>query len=106
MGKIVGWTLGILVLLGIIGAGDKRNHHTVSIAYLPPGQCMSEAKLNEATRDLVRRTDWSQVRDAYNIAPGTRYFMAQMTVLDEMARIGTPPCPDIATLVATLSKPR
>jgi hypothetical protein len=107
---ILGITLALvgLLLIGAIANSPQvanGNHDdsmqksdTSSVGYLPPGQCMSADKYNWAAGIVVKNTDWSRIEGSASFSPSTKSLVGGVTVFKEMARLGTPACPDLAPI--------
>jgi len=47
---------------------------------------------------VVKNTNWSQIEGSATFSASTKSLVGATTVFREMARLGTPACPDLAPL--------
>jgi hypothetical protein len=73
--------------------------------------CMSGDQFNRNAASWVNNVDWSQVQGAATFSHDSKLMMASVKIMDEMKRLGTPACPDLAPtydqyVAATSPKPQ
>ena len=97
---LFGGVFALIVLAAALPHPDKppQNPDEMSVGYLPPGVCMSADKFNWAADMVVKNTNWSQIEGSATFSASTKSLVGATTVFREMARLGTPACPDLAPL--------
>lgn len=75
-----------------------ENPDVYSSGYMRPGQCMSGDEYNSRVSRFVGNVDWSKVEGSATYSAGTKSLMGGVKVFEEMYRLGTVACPDLAPL--------
>lgn len=99
--------LGILfagvVLIGMLTkkpdvAPSSADRDSMSVGFLQPGECMSGNKHNSRANDVISNTDWSRIEGSAAFSYSTKQLIGGLKVFDEMRRLGTTACPDLAPI--------
>jgi hypothetical protein len=92
---------GAALVHGIVGRNNVvASQSALAAAYEPVrDKCMSTDRYNEAVASAVRNTDWTRMPRSDALPFGTRSMIGEFILLKEMQRTGTPPCPDLASLL-------